>query len=240
MNMQIKTIDEDLWRTRLISGADELGMSIDDTQINLLRSFANELLAANQTVNLTRVTDPSEIAEILMLDSLVPGKFIPSGSSVLDLGTGAGFPGIPLKIVYPSLSVSLLDSKRKKINFLKHIIRHLNLNHTVAKQSRAEDVAHISGFSMAFDVVVSRAVTSLDRFVSMAVPFLKKEGSMISMKGSEFYHDPDNETIPDISHIFHKTEVNTKTDIQFFPYRLPASGKKRSLVIIRIFNKSIN
>lgn len=238
--MQIKPIDEDLWRHRLISGADELGISIDDTKINLLRSFANELLAANQTVNLTRVTDPSEIAEILMLDSLVPGKFIPSGSSVLDLGTGAGFPGIPLKIVYPSLSVSLLDSKRKKISFLKHIIRHLNLNHTVAKQARAEEVANISGFSMAFDVVVSRAVTSLDRFVSLAVPFLKKEGIMISMKGSEFYHDPDNKTLPDIFHKFHQTEVNTKTDVQLFPYRLPASGKKRSLVIIRIIDKSIN
>jgi 16S rRNA (guanine527-N7)-methyltransferase len=240
MNSRLKNIDVKLWHSWLADGAKQLEINIDTLQIECLRRFANELLGANQLVNLTSVTDPIEIAEVLMLDSIFPGKFIPPGTNILDLGTGAGFPGIPLKIAYPSLSMTLLDSKRKKINFVKFIIRQLNLSSALAKQARAEEFADLPEFTAAFDVVISRAVTSLGSFFVLAFPFLKKNGIMIAMKGSESSLVGEKEEGLSHAQIDTNFKLNNGVDIQVIPYRLPLSEKERNLVLIRLTGDSIN
>jgi 16S rRNA (guanine527-N7)-methyltransferase len=191
---------------------------------------------ANQAVNLTSITDPLEIAEKLMLDSMVPGRFIPPGSSVLDLGTGAGFPGIPLKISFPSLSVTLLDSKRKKINFVKYSIRLLNLTRIEAKQARAEELAGQPEMARSFDVVVSRAVTSLSRLIPISTPFLKLNGIIIAMRGAEALHEMDMKKNKTSNQTVDGDEFK-KNEIQVFPYQLPLSGKERNLIVIRFSGK---
>jgi len=229
-------IDADSWQRGIKYGANQLEIHIRDAQIDQLRSFADELLMANQTVNLTSITDPLEIAEKLMLDSMVPGRFIPPESSVLDLGTGAGFPGIPLKISFPSLSVTLLDSKRKKINFVKYSIRLLNLTRIDAKQARAEELAGQPEMAGSFDVVVSRAVTSLSRLIPLATPFLKINGIIIAMRGAEALHETDMKKNKTANQTVDGDEFK-KNEIQVFPYQLPLSGKERNLIVIRFSGK---
>jgi 16S rRNA (guanine527-N7)-methyltransferase len=228
------------WQRWLRYGSNQLKIDIGDTQINQLRCFADELFVANQAVNLTRVTDPLEIAEKLMLDSIVPGRFIPSGASVLDLGTGAGFPGIPLKIAFPTLSLTLIDGRRKKINFVKFIIRRLNLHQANAMQARSESLAALPEFAAAFDVVISRAVSALDRFVSMASPFLKKEGVLIAMKGSMSSLMQEEGSILSDGLVLSDLGFNKQTDIQLIPYQLPFSKKERTLVLLRQDGKRLN
>ena len=109
--MQEFLIDFQEWKKWLTDGISVLKMDLDCDQIVLLHKFVAELRIANETVNLTRVTEPRDMAENLVLDSMVPGKYIPPGSRVRDIGTGAGFRGIPLKTAYPHVSLTLVDSK---------------------------------------------------------------------------------------------------------------------------------
>ncbi|MCJ7539983.1 MAG: 16S rRNA (guanine(527)-N(7))-methyltransferase RsmG [Desulfobacterales bacterium] len=138
----------------------------------------------NQKTNLTAITDPFEVAVKHFLDSIVPVKIIPSNASLLDIGSGGGFPGIPLKISLPSLSVTLIDASRKKVSFLKHIIRILELKNIDALHIRAEEFANKPGIAKTFDVIISRALSSMTSFALTALPFLKKEGVIIAMKGN--------------------------------------------------------
>ncbi len=177
-------IDAALWNGWLSSGAEELGLELDEQKIALLRRFAEELMEAGKTFNLTGITDPFEMAVKLMLDSIYPGKFIPDDARVLDLGTGAGFPGVPLKIARPELSMNLIDSRRKRINFLKYAIARLGLTGIRAEQIRAEDLAKREG--QQYDTVVCRAVSSLAELAGLAAPLLKKNGRLVAMKGDMY------------------------------------------------------
>ena len=177
-------IDESLWNGWLSSGAEELGLELDEQKIALLRRFAEELMEAGKTFNLTGITDPFEMAVKLMLDSIYPEKFIPNDARVLDLGTGAGFPGVPLKIARPGLSMNLIDSRRKRINFLKYAIARLGLSGIRAEQIRAEDLAKREGRQ--YDTVVCRAVSSLAELAGLAAPLLKKNGRLVAMKGDMY------------------------------------------------------
>ncbi len=146
---------------------------------------AVELMKWNRKVNLTTITEPQDVAVKHFLDSIIPGPLIAPGAKVLDIGSGGGFPGIPLKILLPSLSVLLIDSSRKKVSFAKHVIRTLKLENIEARHVRAEELATKPEAVNSFDVIISRALTSIENFILIAFPLLAEDGVLIAMKGAD-------------------------------------------------------
>ncbi|MDA8403998.1 MAG: 16S rRNA (guanine(527)-N(7))-methyltransferase RsmG [Desulfobacteraceae bacterium] len=221
------------WRKLVKRQADGADIPIDDAALALLGKFAAELLAWNEKTNLTAITAPAEVAEKHILDSLIPGKYLQSlmpdhDITLLDIGSGGGFPGIPLKIFMPYLRVTLVDSVRKKVNFLKYVIRALQLDGIDAIHARVEDLAGRKDFAGHFDVVISRAFTALDRFLMLALPFIKPGGVIMAMKGKEVQSEIDA-IRPDA----YKTGAHN-LPLRLENYMLPDSGGQRSLVIFKI------
>ena len=147
--------------------------------------YYNMLLEWNQKFNLTTITQQDDVILKHFLDSVKSNFLIPHNSYVLDLGSGAGFPGIPLKILRPDLKIVLLDSVNKKILFLQEVIKSLKLCDAKAIHGRAEELAHKQDYREKFDIVVSRAVCKLNVLVEYCVPFLKIEGKLIAYKSQE-------------------------------------------------------
>lgn len=172
------------WQNLIYEGAKFLDIHIDKQKIEKFAIHALELMKWNQKTNLTAIIDPFEVAVKHFLDSIVPVQIIPPNASLLDIGSGGGFPGVPLKISLPSLSVTLIDASRKKVSFLKHIIRILELTNTDALHIRAEEFANKPGVEKKYDVIISRALSSMTTFAMTALPFLKKEGVIIAMRGN--------------------------------------------------------
>lgn len=167
----------------LKTGATELGIAVGDNQAALFLKYLSELKEWNKKINLTAITDERDIVTRHFLDSLTPASFLANQKTLLDIGSGAGFPGIPLKIVLPHLEVTLMDSVNKKVVFMKHIIRSLGLEQIDAIHARGEDSAVIKKFGSSFDVVISRAFAELSKFLDIAVLYAKKDGMLLAMKG---------------------------------------------------------
>lgn len=142
--------------------------------------YADYLLEVNSHTNLTTITDPAEIEVKHFKDSLTVLDYINEGDRVLDLGAGAGFPGIPLRIE-KDFDLTLIDSVNKKVNFMNEVIEKLGLTHTRAIHTRAEDFAKENRES--FDVVVSRAVANMSTLSELCLPFVKVGGLFIALKG---------------------------------------------------------
>lgn len=146
------------------------------------------LLKWNAKTNLTAITNRAEVVEKHFCDSLALLPLLPSSCRVLDLGTGGGFPGIPLKIANPALEMVLIDAKQKKVSFLQAVIAELGLTQITALAGRAEDIA-LQQKVGTFDVVVSRATWELKDYVHAAYPYLKKGGQVIAMKGAKWQEE---------------------------------------------------
>lgn len=178
-------IDSNAWRQAVMEGASALGVRVTVDQSRAMGRHAAELLQWNRTTNLTAITDPLDVAVKHVVDALAAASWIESGSRLMDAGSGGGFPGIPLKIARPDLSVVLVDSVRKKVSFLKHVIRTLALNDIEAVHGRLEDLSETAHFAGQFDLVVCRAFSSLGAFVRLARPFLSPTGRLLAMKGPQ-------------------------------------------------------
>ncbi|GBC60735.1 16S rRNA (guanine(527)-N(7))-methyltransferase R smG [Desulfonema ishimotonii] len=172
------------WTETIRSCAATFGIAVDREQGALFARHARELLNWNRKTNLTAITDPAEMALKHFADSIIPVQWLPKGARVLDIGAGGGFPGIPLKIMDPSLSLTLIDAVRKKASFLKFVIRALRLEGIEAHHMRAEEMAGRPEFENGFDVVVCRALSALDDFARLALPLLRTDGLMIALKGN--------------------------------------------------------
>ncbi|WP_303722373.1 16S rRNA (guanine(527)-N(7))-methyltransferase RsmG [Malonomonas rubra] len=162
-----------------------LGIDIDSTTARQLLWLQKELLHWNRTHNLTAITDPNEALEKHLVDSLTLLKCLPESGRMLDLGSGGGFPCLPVKIVRPHLDIVSVDAVAKKIAFQRHVARRLGFEGFSAWHGRGERLAEEQGWGGAFDLVVARAFTSLTGFIEMALPYLKADGRMIAMKGPE-------------------------------------------------------
>lgn len=172
----------------LIKGARELGLEIAERERETFLVYGRVLMKWNRKINLTSVSSMEDIIKSHFLDSLTAVRFVRGCKRLLDMGTGAGFPGIPLKIVLPTLDVMLMDSIGKKVFFVRHIIRELGLGESTlgnieAIEARADDPKVTGRLSKAFDCVISRALTSLPDYLALAEPFVADQGVIIAMKG---------------------------------------------------------
>ncbi len=170
-------------KTMLSDGAEKLGTHLTDTQTEQFLKYAELLVEWNNNINLTAITDDEGIVTKHFLDSLTPLLTDKITGSVIDVGTGAGFPGIPLKIARPNISLTLLDSLNKRINFLQTVCSELELDGVTFIHSRAEDGGRNKQLREKFDVCVSRAVANLAVLSELCLPFVKVGGVFLALKG---------------------------------------------------------
>lgn len=169
---------------RLSSGFEAMGLSADDEMLRRYRVYYEYLEEINQVMNLTAISGEKDVAELHFLDCaalLTMQSF--TGKKVIDVGTGAGFPGLALKIACPELELTLLDSLDKRVNFLKNTCERLSFDNVNCIHARAEEIP--AGLRQGFDFAVSRAVARLNLLCELCLPYVKKGGMFIAMKGPE-------------------------------------------------------
>src|SRR5512136_2480639 len=172
MSFSMEAENKDL----LVEGARSFGVYLDGKAIESFEIYLKELLKWNQKINLTAIRSEKGIVLKHFLDSLSVYPYLPEHSVVLDIGSGAGFPGIPISIVHPTVEVTLMDSVRKKVDFQKHIIRILGLNGTKAIHARAQDKGILKDLGGHFDIILSRAFSDLQTVLALSLPFLRQGG----------------------------------------------------------------
>jgi len=170
-------------RKLLYEAAIQLGVTLTDTQLSQFEAYMEMLLEWREKFNLTAISDPREIILKHFADSLSLVPHMGKDDNVIDIGTGAGFPGIPLKIAMPDIRVTLLDALNKRVGFLNAVIETLGLTGIHAVHTRAEDAARKAQYREAYDVSVARAVASLPTLAEYALPFARVGGRFIAMKG---------------------------------------------------------
>lgn len=177
---------QDLLRSK---GA-EAGMVFSNRQVEQFGLYYDYLVKTNKVMNLTALIEPEDVAVKHFIDSLsaYDSAFF-TGKSLIDVGTGAGFPGIPLKICYPEWDVVLLDSLAKRLNFLQQTITLLELDGIRCEHRRAEDAGHAKDLRGKFDIAISRAVARLSVLAEYCLPMVKKDGYVVALKGSRYQEE---------------------------------------------------
>lgn len=193
-------------------------ININNTNINYFIIFFNELIEYNKHINLTSIVEENEVIVKHFLDSAFPHFLIEQNAKVLDIGAGAGFPSLPLKFVRDDLKITMLDSLNKRVIFLDHIIKLLNLKNTNAVHSRIEEYKQ----KEKFDYVVVRAVASLSTLIEYALPFLKVGGFFLAYKSSNVEQEINIENALKI--LGGKIEKVLNYDIE---------GNKRTIIVIK-------
>lgn len=214
----------------LVNAFETAGIFITEEQAEQFCTYYEMLTEKNKVMNLTAITEFSEVVQKHFIDSLMFGKLswgekAPEGVSVLDLGTGAGFPGIPLKIVYPEIQMVLADSLNKRIQFLKEVTETLGLKEISAVHGRAEDLAKKAEYRENFDLCISRAVANLSTLSEYCLPFVKLGGIFVSYKSGSIEEELD-QAQKAIRILGGRVEKIEK-------FMLPDSEISRSLIIIR-------
>jgi len=213
--------------------AQQMGIALSDTQLHKFDIYQRELLTWNLKINLISEKSAQEIATRHFLDSLTALQFIDKQNArVLDIGSGAGFPGIPLKIALPTLKLYLMESNRKKVSFLKHIIRELYLEETFIVHNRAEHVIKNKNWQEIFDIVVSRAAFHLPEFISFSTFFLTANGKFIALKG--------NDVEAEFSQCVKKTTVTGLFELFQHDTITYTHDKKRKIIVGKKLKKDKN
>lgn len=211
----------------------DLDIELSEQQVQQFHRFYEMMVECNKVMNLTTIIEYDEVIEKHFIDSLSIVKIIDRNKlngggeetiKIMDLGTGAGFPGIPLKIVFPNLDLVLLDSMNKKIKFIESVIEELGLHHIKAIHGRAEDYANQSAYREQFDYCISRAVANLSTLTEYCMPFIKVGGMFISYKSGNV----EDELTKSI-HAIHQLSGELKEVTKFY---LPGSDIARSFVQI--------
>lgn len=210
----------------------ELGVSLDDTQINQFFKYKDLLLSWNEKMNLTAITDEKDVIIKHFADSvsLCAGADLDREISVIDVGTGAGFPGVPVKIAFPKIHITLLDSLNKRIGFLEEVTKELGLTNVTCVHARAEDGGQDKNLRESFDMCISRAVADLSVLAEYCLPFVKVGGEFISLKGPNAEEEVDNA----------KTAIKKLGGkvIKIRKITIPNSDITHSLIIIKKFQQT--
>ncbi len=167
-----------------VNQAKKMNIEINNNQIKKFYEYMNLLIEWNDKINLTAITEPKEVIVKHFIDSILAAKYIKDNSSIIDVGTGAGFPGIPLKIFNDGYKITLLDSLNKRTIFLQEVIDKLGLENMEVVHGRAEDYAQDKKYREMYDYAISRAVAPLNILLEYLVPYTRIDGSVIAMKGS--------------------------------------------------------
>lgn len=211
----------------LKKGASELGIELTDDQICQFEKFAGMLLDANRKFNLTRITDPTEIVTKHFLDSLMCLAAEPPdhGASAIDIGTGAGFPGIPIKIVRPDLNITLMDGTLKKVRFVESVVDSLGLENAASVHARAEDLGKDRGYREQYDAAYARALAEMPVLVELCLPYVRIGGHFVATKGPEIDAELDEarELIQELGGVIEK----------IVRAHIPTTDIGRSIIVIR-------
>lgn len=177
--MEKKRFEEEMSKKSKI-----LGVCFSVEQIEQFYKYMNLLIEWNEKMNLTAITEPKEIILKHFIDSITILKYIDDNSKLVDVGTGAGFPGVPLSIMNPTLKITLVDSLNKRLIFLQEVVKELNLKNIEIVHARAEEFGQNKNYREKFDIATSRAVANLATLSEYLVPLVKIGGKIISMKAS--------------------------------------------------------
>ena len=215
----------------LLSDAEKLGLSVSSQQLDRFEKLAELLVEQNKTMNLTAITDPDGIAVKHFADSIsvLSAVDFKSGAKVLDVGTGAGFPGIPLLIMRPDIDLTMLDSTAKKLKYVANTVDSLGLNAKVL-HSRAEEAAQKPEYRESFDIVCSRAVAALNILCEYCLPFVKKDGIFAAMKGAKAQEEID------VANNAIKTLGGEIIDKKSFTL---SDGAERTIIIIKKISQNL-
>ena len=213
------------FKNKMIELARMINDELTEDQVENFFKYMNLLLEWNEKINLTAITDVDDIILKHFIDSMTVLKYIEKDKSIIDVGTGAGFPGIPIAILREDVKITLLDSLNKRINFLNEVCSELKINNIETIHGRAEEAGQNKQYREKYDIAVSRAVANMTTLSEYLIPFVKVGGICICMKGSEIDHELEQAKFA-IKELGGKIEKVEK-------FNLPDSDIERNIVIIK-------
>lgn len=225
-------MDKEEFFSKLSSDSLNINIHLNDIQMEQFYQYMKLLLEWNQQINLTAITEENEIIKKHFIDSITISKYIEKDSKVIDIGSGAGFPGIPLKIAEETYNITLIDALNKRLKFLNEVIGTINLKNIQTIHTRAEDIGKNIVYRETFDVAVSRAVASLNVLVEYLLPLVKVGGKCICMKG--------NNVKIEIEEAKKAIELLGGKIEQIEEFNLPNSDITRSIIIIKKIKNTPN
>lgn len=212
--------------------AKEIEVILSEEQLEKFYNFKDMLIEWNKKINLTTIIEPKEIIQKHFIDSLTISKYIHKNSKIIDIGTGAGFPGIPIKIANEDIEIVLLDSLNKRIKYLNEVIEQLKLKDIKTIHYRAEEAGQNQEYREKFDIAISRAVAPLNILVEYLIPFIKVNGRCICMKGSNIQEELEKSKNA-IKSLGGEIE-------QIEEFVLPNSDIKRNIIVIKKIKATLN
>lgn len=216
-------MDENRARILRLAAAD-MGIRLDEKQIDLFNRYHGEIGVWNKKINLLSRSSTEDTFLKNCLDSLSVIPFLPHrGCSILDMGSGGGFPGIPLKIAVDTLNVSLLEASRKKTSFLNHVIRALSLSGIRVIHERVENIQRDGAYAGLFEAVISKAAFKLPQFIAMGAPLLSPGGALIAMKGVRMDEEMKDAELSASDYGMRLSSIHT--------IKLPHTGEERRILI---------
>ncbi len=213
------------WMDRVDRDLQSLGVPYGPAFSNAFLLYASLLVAWNENVNLTGITDDEGIAVRHFVDSLSIAPLVPEGATLIDVGTGAGFPGIPIAIARPDTRVTLLDSLDKRVKFLDAVTETLALKNVVAQHGRAEDFGVLPAWRDTYDVAVARAVAGLPVLLEYCLPFVKPGGLFLAMKGPGAREEA--------AQAAHALEALCGRIVDIRTFILPGTDMERNVVVVQ-------
>ncbi len=221
----LKHQDHEIFCQTLCQGSKQMGIPLTRDQKNQMACHAEQLEKWNKKINLTAITDPVAMAQKHFLDAIAIQPFVHQKKTVLDMGSGGGFPGLPLKLLNPDMQMLLVDASRKKVHFLKHVIRTLGIGGIDVIHTRLENFHQNPDFCARFDAVMARGFAALDILAGLAGPLLQPDGTIYALKGTK--------AAAEISF-----DLKKQFTIQCDYYTLPFEGAHRCLVRLNPIKKS--